>query len=78
MDLGNINERPPRDLAIASVLFSFMGGIELGRGIQGLVSTRVLYPWTVEFLFGTAFLAYGIFWAVILVRRASSGHRPRS
>ena len=73
MDIGTVNRRSSRDLAIGSVLFSCMGGVELGRGIQGLVFTKLLYPWTVEFLFGTAFLAYGIFWAVMLVRRASSG-----
>ena len=73
MDLGSVNRRSPRDLAIGAVLFSCMGGMELGRGIQGLVFTKVLYAWTVEFLFGTAFLAYGIFWAVMLVRRVGSG-----
>lgn len=72
MDLGSVNKRSPRDLAIGAVVFSCMGGFELGRGIQGLVFTKLLYVWTAEFLFGTAFLAYGIFWAVMLLRRVGS------
>jgi hypothetical protein len=58
-------------LAISAVVFSCLGGIEIGRGIDGVIVARLQFSWIVPFLMGSAFLGYGIFQAVMLVRRIS-------
>lgn len=78
MDLSRLNKSSPRTLAISAVSFSCFGGIELGWGIQDLIHAKWQYRWTGELLMGAAFLAYGIFWAVMLVRRVSSGTEETS
>jgi len=72
MDLSIVNRHSYRRLVIAAVVWSCLGGIEIGRGIQEVLSRALNYPWIVPFLMGSAFLAYGIFWAVMLVRRVGS------
>ena len=69
---GNDNERSPQDLAIFAVLFSLMGGLELGLGIDRLRNVRPEYNWVLSFLLGLVFLANGIICAAKLVRRASA------
>jgi succinate-acetate transporter protein len=73
MDLNRFDKHSPRSLAIGAVLFSCFGGIEVGWGIRDLVHSKWQYNWTGEMLVGAAFLAYGVFWVVLLVRRAGSG-----
>ncbi len=71
MDLSIINKRSSRSLAISAVFFSFAGGFWIELGIDELVHAKLQYHWIAWFVFGPAFLAYGIFWAVQLARRAS-------
>jgi TM2 domain-containing membrane protein YozV len=70
VDLSVVKKHSPRNLAFSSVFWSGMGGFCLGRGVQELLQSQ--YDWTVSLLFGIAFLAYGIFWAVMLVRRVGT------
>ena len=72
MDLSVVNRHSTRNMVISAVFFSCFGGIEIGRGIEQVQSRAVNYSWIVLFLWGAAFLAYGIFWAVMLVRRIGS------
>jgi hypothetical protein len=72
VDLSSVNKRSPRDLAISAVFFSCIGGIEFGWSIQSLIHARLRYTWTGELLMGSAFIALGIFYAVMLVRRVGS------
>jgi len=44
---------------------------EDGWGIQQLAAARFQYAWIESFLTGSAFLCFGIFWAALLVRRAT-------
>lgn len=81
MDLSIMNRHSPRNLAIGAVLWSCFGGFELGQGLQLLLSAKGDYHWIAQFLFGPVFLALGIFWAVMLVRRVTGtsnavNHRP--
>ena len=68
VDLSVVKKHSPRNLTISSVAWSCIGGVELGRGVQQLMGSHSQFGWTVSFLFGTVFLAYGIFWAVMLLR----------
>jgi hypothetical protein len=72
MDLTVINRHSPGRLGFSTVVFSCLGGVELGRGIQQLIRVESAGIWIVSFLCGSAFLGYGIFWAVMLARRAHS------
>ena len=79
MDLSSVNKQNPRNLAISAVLFSCFGGMKIGWGIQQLIAARFQYTWIEPFLTGSAFLCFGIFWAVMLVRRATpdKGTEPK-
>jgi hypothetical protein len=72
MDLSVIGKHSSRRLVFNAVFWSCLGGIEVGRGIQQILSHALNYPWIVPFLMGSTFLAYGIFWAMMLVRRTGS------
>ena len=72
MDLSIVNRHCPRNLAISAVLWSCLGGFELGRGLQLFLSAKWDYRWIAQFLSGPVFLAFGIFWAVMLVRRVGA------
>ena len=72
IDLGIVKKHSSRNLALLAISFSCAGGVELGRGIQELIASRWLYQWTTSFLIGSVFLACGIFWSVMLVRRTNS------
>ena len=71
MDLSSVNKHNPRRLAISAVFFSCFGGMKIGWGIQQLATARFQYSWIESLLTGSAFLCFGIFWAVLLVRRAT-------
>jgi uncharacterized membrane protein YbhN (UPF0104 family) len=71
MDLSRVNKHSNRTLAFSAVFWSCSGGLWLGQGIQQLVHAKWEYTWIASFLMGLAFLAYGIFWSVMLVRRAA-------
>jgi len=79
MDLSSVNKHTPRNLAISAVFFSCFGGMKIGWGIQQLAAARFQYAWIESFLVGSAFLCFGIFWAVLLVRRATpyKGAEPK-
>jgi hypothetical protein len=72
MDLSSVNKHSSRDLALSTVFWSALGGIEIGRGLQQLIHAKLHYDWITSFLFGPTFVCYGIFWAVMLVRRIST------
>ena len=78
MDLSVVNRHSPRNLAISAVFWSCFGGFELGWGIQEFLSARWQYKWIHQFLFGPVCLAFGIFWAVMLVRRVNAVSNPMS
>ncbi|MGA8408570.1 MAG: hypothetical protein WB680_15450 [Candidatus Acidiferrales bacterium] len=69
---SRLNKHSPRFLVASAVFCSTFGGVEIGWGIQELITTRVKYDWIGSILFGVAFVCYGIFWAVMLVRRVNS------
>jgi hypothetical protein len=73
VDLSIVNTHSHRRLAFSAVFWSCLGGVELGRAVQQLMVSRWIsrwqYDWPISFLMGSAFLAYGIFWAVMLLRR---------
>ena len=71
MDLSIVNKHTPRNLALSAVSFSCFGGIKIGWGIQQLIAAKFQYSWIESFLTGSAFLGFGIFWVVLLVRRAT-------
>lgn len=72
MDLTIVKKHSSRNLVFSAMLWSCLGGLEIGRGIQQLLSQKWLYNWIVSFLIGAAFLGFGIFWAVLLLRRIDS------
>jgi hypothetical protein len=72
MNLAPMNKNSSKTVALNAVLFSCFGGIEIGFGIHQLMIARVRFDWIGSLLFGSAFVLYGIFWAVMLVRRADS------
>jgi hypothetical protein len=74
MNLERVNKNSPRSLAFSAVSFSCLGGIEIGIGIQELIFRRARFDWITSFLFGVAFVCYGIFWGAILARRAAPAH----
>jgi len=77
MDLTVVNRHSARMLAFAAVSWSCLGGFELGRGVQEVIKNYGRFDWVKSFMFGSAFLAFGIFWVVRLVRRAgASGTSP--
>jgi succinate-acetate transporter protein len=74
MDLSSVNKHSSRNMAILTVCCSGFGGEQIERGIQQLIHARLQYDWTSSFLLGSAFLCYGTFWAVMLVRRTGAAH----
>lgn len=77
MDLSTVSKHSSQGVAFSAAFFSCMGGIEIGRGLNQLQAARFQYDWIGSFLVGAAFLGFGIFWAVILVRRARSAEVVR-
>ena len=71
MDLSIANKKSSRNLAISSVFFSTVGGMQIGWGIQQVIHARPQYSWINSFLFGLCFLGVGILWSVMLVRRTA-------
>jgi uncharacterized membrane protein SpoIIM required for sporulation len=57
-------------LAVSAIFFSCFGGMKLGWGIQQFAAAKFQYSWIESFLTGSAFLGFGIFCVVLLVRRA--------
>jgi hypothetical protein len=78
IDLSSVERHSSGKLLFSAVSFACMGGIGLGEGIQQSLKERSTQNWIVSFIFGLAFLAFGIFWAVILMRRlvASPKEQP--
>jgi hypothetical protein len=76
MDLSAVNKHSARTLAFGAVSWSCLAGFELERGIDQLIRHKWQYDWISSFLLGSAFLAYGIFWSVQLLRRTSIDQRP--
>jgi hypothetical protein len=74
--LDVVNKHSARGLGITAVVFCSIGGIGLGRGIEELIHTNGRFGWIASTLMGSAFLAYGAFWVVMLVRRAQAGAMP--
>jgi hypothetical protein len=64
-----VNKHSPQVLAFNAVFFSCFGGIEIGLGVHKLLTAKLEYAWIGSFLIGSAFVLYGVFWAVMLVRR---------
>jgi hypothetical protein len=62
----------PKGLAFLAVFMSCFGGISIGMGVQQLNLARERFEWIHEVLSGAAWLLIGIFWAVMLARRAES------
>ena len=77
VNLESVNRFSARRLAYSAVFFSAFGGFMMGRAVFGYLSARQLFHWIDEALVGLAFLAYGVFWAVLLVRRENVGALPR-
>jgi hypothetical protein len=73
VDLTIVNKHSTRNLAISTVSWSCLGGVELGRGLLELKFKYDQFTWFVPFLFGSVFLALGIFYVVMLVRRIGPG-----
>jgi len=78
IDLSIITKHSHRSLAVGTVFWSCLGGVELSRGVQQLMISRWQYDWPVSFLMGSAFLTYGIFWAAMLARRAGKSIHENS
>lgn len=72
MDLSAVSKHSASSLAISTVFWSCLGGVDIGQGIQRTIHSYNSYNWVLDFLFGSVFLALGIFWAVILVRRVKA------
>jgi hypothetical protein len=73
INLESVNRLSPRRLAYGAVFFSAFGGFMSGSAVFKYLSGRPeLFSWIGDALVGFAFVAYGMFWAVMLVRRANS------
>jgi len=70
MDLSIVDKHSSGGLGIVAVVFSFLGGMEVERGVDGIVHGRYEYYWIGSFLIGAAFLGMGIFYVVMLAKRA--------
>ena len=78
IEQSRMSKHSPRSLAFGAVYFSCFGGIGLGWGIQQLIHTRGEYEWTASLLIGSAFVLWGIYWAVMLVRYVSTSEASSS
>ena len=65
-----LKEYNPRSLAIMALLWSCFGGIVIGIGVDQLARTRFQDKWNISLSLGLVLLALGIFYGVMLVRRA--------
>lgn len=72
MDLLAVKKHSAHGLAFSTVFWSCLGGIELGRGIDQILNKNFQYRWITPLMFGTAFLALGVFWAAMLLRRKTA------
>jgi hypothetical protein len=75
MDISSVHKRSTRDLVFSTVFSWFFGGLWLAQGIDRLVQDRLAYKWVSSLLMGLAFLAVGIFYTVMLLRRIPSDSR---
>lgn len=71
MDLSIVSKQSSRNLAISTVFWSCLGGVEIGNGIQQALTNYHSFRWINSFLFGATGVALGILWAVILLRRVN-------
>ena len=69
MGLSIVSKHSLRNLAISTVFWSCVGGAEIGIGIQQTLTDYHSFRWVNWLVFGVVFLAFGIFWAVRLLRR---------
>ena len=60
MDLSDISKHSSRNLAISTISWSGIGGVEIGVGIQQVLTDYHLFRWVSWILFGVAFLAFAI------------------
>jgi len=72
VDFGIVNKHSSRILAASTVFWSCLGGVEIGFGIQEALTDHHSFRWVNSFLFGATCLAFGAFWAVMLLRRVKS------
>ena len=70
--MNKFESASPKQLAFGTVMFSCFGGLRLGSALEGWLHPNGQFRWIGESLFGLAFVLYGIYWAVLLVRRTSS------
>ena len=71
IDRSGIRKHWRRALAFNAVSFSGFGEYSLGSGVKQLIHTRGTVEWINSLLMGSAFLLYGIYWAVMLLRRVT-------
>jgi hypothetical protein len=71
MDRSSVNKYSSRNLAIFSVVFSAAGGMDIGWGIQQILHLKLQFSW-IDVLYGSAGLCFGVFCAVMLVRRTGA------
>jgi len=71
MDPSSVKKNSAQVMAMMAVTFSCTGGMQIGLCIHQLIASRSQYNWIGTLLIGSAFICYGIFWAVMLVRRAT-------
>jgi hypothetical protein len=77
MDLSSVNKHSPARLLSMAVFWSCIGGVWLGEGIQQFLRERFSYSWASYVLLGSVSVAFGIFWAVMLMRRIGHASKER-
>jgi hypothetical protein len=78
IDHKDVKRHSPRTLGFSAVSWACIGGIWLGHGIEQLIHRRSEYDWTTSLLLGSAFLLYGIYWVVMLIRHATTSRTATS
>jgi hypothetical protein len=71
MDLSIVSKHSSRNLATSTICWSCLGGVDIGIGILQTLTDYHSFRWVTWLLFGVASLAFGIFWAVMLLRRVT-------
>jgi hypothetical protein len=72
MDISIVSRQSSRNFAISTVLWSCLGGVQTGNGIQQIFTNYHSFRWINSFLFGVVGVGLGILWAVMLLRRVKS------
>jgi hypothetical protein len=52
-------------------MWTLLAGVELDTGLHQFLTHRSQFDWISSVLMGAGFLGFGIFWTVLLVRRAA-------